>query len=108
MPEPAKPSPAEGIKLASNYLRGDIAKELVDGDDFFGKSSQGLLKFHGTYQQDDRDARTKREGQKSSKEFAFMVRVKIPGGKLTSEQLLAQLDMCDELGNETLRITTRQ
>lgn len=108
MPEPNKPSAVEGVKLASNYLRGDLAKELVDGNDFFGKGSQNLLKFHGTYQQDDREARTKRDGQKSAKEFIFMVRVKIPGGKLTGDQLLAQLDMCDELGNETLRITTRQ
>ncbi len=42
------------------------------------------------------------------KEYSFMVRTKIPGGKLTSAQLLAELDLCDELGNSTLRITTRQ
>jgi sulfite reductase (ferredoxin) len=108
MSDDQKPSAAETIKLNSNYLRGDIAKELVDGNPFFGKPSVALLKFHGTYQQDDREARTRREGQKSAKEFIFMVRVKLPGGKLTSKQLLAQLDMCDELGNETLRITTRQ
>jgi sulfite reductase (ferredoxin) len=108
MSEEPKLSPVENIKATSNYLRGSIAQELREETDSFAKSTTQLLKFHGTYQQDDREARTKREGQKSSKEFIFMVRVKLPGGKLTSDQLLAQLAMCDELGNETLRITTRQ
>ncbi|HYO24934.1 MAG TPA: NADPH-dependent assimilatory sulfite reductase hemoprotein subunit [Lacipirellulaceae bacterium] len=97
-----KLSPVEGVKLASNYLRGDIAQELVDGSDHFGKDSINLLKHHGTYQQDDRDDR------KGGKTFSFMVRSAIPGGKLSSEQLLAELDLCDEVGNATLRITTRQ
>src|SRR5579885_3701447 len=107
-PDDQKPSAAEAVKLASNYLRGDIAKELIDENPFFSKPSTQLLKFHGTYQQDNREARTKREGQKSAKEIIFMVRVKLPGGKLNSQQLLAQLDMCDELSSGTLRITTRQ
>jgi sulfite reductase (ferredoxin) len=97
-----KLSPVEGVKLNSNYLRGDIAAELVDGNDHFGKDSINLLKHHGTYQQDDRDDR------KGGKSFSFMVRSAIPGGKLTSDQLLAEIDLCDEVGNTTLRITTRQ
>ncbi len=97
-----KLSPVEGVKLASNYLRGTIAEELVDGNDHFGKDSINLLKHHGTYQQDDRDDR------KGGKTFSFMVRSAIPGGKLTSDQFLAELDLCDEVGNTTLRITTRQ
>jgi sulfite reductase (ferredoxin) len=102
-PTPAeKLSPVEGVKAASNYLRGDIADELVDGNDHFGKDSINLLKHHGTYQQDNRDDR------KGGKSFSFMVRSAIPGGKLSSEQLLAELDLCDEIGNTTLRITTRQ
>ncbi len=52
-----KLSPVEIIKSHSNYLRGDIAHEMVDGNDHFGKDSTQLLKHHGTYQQDDRDAR---------------------------------------------------
>ena len=104
----AKPSAAEGVKLASNYLAGDIAKELVDGQSMFGKGSTVLLKHHGTYQQDDREARTVREGQKSAREYSFMVRCRIPGGKLTRDQFLAQLDFGDQLANETVRITTRQ
>jgi len=107
-----KLSPVEGVKAESNYLRGDIRKELVDGQDFFGKGSIQLLKHHGTYQQDDRDARAagrKDAGAgKSAKAFSFMVRTKVPGGKLTSEQLLGELDLCDEVGNTTLRITSRQ
>jgi sulfite reductase (ferredoxin) len=103
--EPAaeKLSPVEGVKANSNYLRGDIAQELVDGLDHFGKDSINLLKHHGTYQQDDRDDRSK-----DGKKYMFMVRTAIPGGKLTSDQLLAELDLCDEVGNATLRITTRQ
>ena len=111
MSEPGKPSPAEGIKEQSQYLLGEIAAELHDANDHFGKTSESLLKFHGTYQQDDRDERGSggldAEGKKK-KSYIFMVRSKIPGGKLTSEQLLAELDLCEEVGNTTLRITSRQ
>ncbi len=108
--ENEKPSPVERIKEASNYLRGSIAEELVDGRDLFGKESIQLLKHHGTYQQDDRDARGKKAGSsgKSAKQYIFMVRTKIPGGRLTSDQLSAELDLSDEVANGTLRITTRQ
>lgn len=111
MSEPQKLSAVEGIKARSNYLRGDIAAEIVDGNAFFGKESIQLLKHHGTYQQDNRDERAEKRAAgagKSEKAYSFMVRTRIPGGKLTSEQLLAELDICDELGNTTLRITTRQ
>ena len=108
-----KPSAVEKVKAESNYLRGDIAQELRDGNDFFSKGSTQLLKHHGTYQQDDRDNRGAagaagdKKG-KSSKSIIFMVRTKIPGGKLSADQLLAELDLADEVGNTTLRITTRQ
>ena len=98
-----KPSAVETIKLDSNYLRGPIPEEINDGTDRFGKASIQLLKHHGTYQQDDRDVRGK-----NGKAFSFMVRTAIPGGRLSSSQLLAELDLCDEIGNTTLRITTRQ
>jgi sulfite reductase (ferredoxin) len=111
MSEPGKPSPVEGIKEQSHFLRGEMGAELRDSLDHFGKSSESLLKFHGTYQQDDRDERgaggLDAEGKKK-KSYIFMVRSKIPGGKLTSEQLLAELDLCDEVANTTLRITSRQ
>lgn len=107
-PVDGKPSPVEGFKVQSNYLRGTISQELVDGNDHFSKGSVQLLKNHGTYQQDDRDSRSKVAGKKSERAISFMVRTRVPGGKLTSDQLLAELDLCDELGNTTLRVTTRQ
>ena len=106
--ETSKPSAVEGFKTASDYLRGDIAKELVDGAPGFGKGSVQLLKNHGTYQQDDREQRKSREGAKSVREISFMIRTCVPGGKLTAAQLLSALDMGDELGNGTIRLTTRQ
>ncbi|MDX1943965.1 MAG: NADPH-dependent assimilatory sulfite reductase hemoprotein subunit [Pirellulaceae bacterium] len=109
--QPAKPSPVEGVKDQSRFLRGDLLPELYDGNDHFGKNSEVLLKFHGTYQQDNRDERGAAavgEDGKKSKSFIFMVRTKIPGGKLTSRQLLDELDLADEVGNTTLRITSRQ
>jgi len=104
----AKPSAVEVAKTASNYLRGDIAKELADGAPGFGKGSVQLLKNHGTYQQDDREARKSVDGKKSERQISFMIRTCVPGGKLTAEQLLAAIDMGDELGNGTIRLTTRQ
>jgi sulfite reductase (ferredoxin) len=98
-----KLSPVEHIKQESNYLRGPIAEELVDGTDHFGKESIQLLKHHGMYQQDNRDDR-----KKDGKSYSFMVRTAIPGGIISSAQLLAEMDLCDEVGNTTLRITTRQ
>ncbi len=106
--DPNKPSDVEHIKEASQQLRGHIPEELVDGNDHFGKESIQLLKHHGTYQQDNRDARARGGGAKSKRDYMFMVRSKIPGGKLTSDQLLAQLDLADDVGNSTLRVTSRQ
>jgi sulfite reductase (ferredoxin) len=103
-----KLSAAETVKLKSNYLRGTIAQELHEPTDKFNKDNSALLKFHGTYQQDDREQRVKQEGGKSLRQYIFMVRSAIPGGKMTSDQLLAELAICDELGNGTLRITSRQ
>src|SRR4029079_18550504 len=105
---PEKLSPVEIAQAASNYLRDTIAEELRDGNDFVSKSSTQLLKHHGTYQQDDRGRRAEArvEGRARAKFYSFMVRTAIPGGRLTSDQLLAELDLCDELGNTTLRITT--
>jgi sulfite reductase (ferredoxin) len=111
--EPAmsdKVSPAEKLKAESHYLRGQILADLADGADHVSKGSTALLKHHGTYQQDDRERRAEArvDGPAKAKFFSFMVRTAIPGGRLTSDQLLAELDLCDEVGNTTLRITTRQ
>ena len=112
MAEERKVSPVELVKEKSNYLRLPIETELGEGPDHFSKDAETLLKFHGTYQQDDRDVRetARREGigGKDDRKFIFMVRTKIPGGKLTSQQFLAELDLCEEVGNTTLRCTSRQ
>jgi sulfite reductase (ferredoxin) len=105
-----KLSGPEKLKLESQYLRGQILADLADGADHVSKGSAALLKHHGTYQQDDRERRAEArvDGPSKAKFFSFMVRTAVPGGKLTSDQLLAELDLCDEIGNTTLRITTRQ
>ncbi len=110
MADEKKLSAVEDIKSESRFLRGSIAEDLANtDDDQFAKPNTQLLKFHGTYQQDDRDGRVKGGGEgKSSKAFSMMTRTRIPGGKLTAEQLIAHLDLCDELGNSTLKCTTRQ
>ena len=102
-----KLSAVEGFKTASNYLRGPIAEELVDGNaDFTGEAMQ-LLKHHGTYMQDDRDRRkeAKAAGVPKGKYFSMMIRSVIPGGRLNSEQMLRQLNLCDKIGNGTIRLT---
>lgn len=106
----AQLSAVEKAKLTSNYLRGRLAEELANQEDSFSNEASLILKHHGAYQQDDRDLRGKRgpDGQKLEKRYFLMVRTKVPGGKLSSAQLLAELDLCDELGNGTLRITNRQ
>lgn len=98
-----KLSKVEGIKVGSNYLRGTIADELAGQTASFTGENVQLLKFHGTYQQDHRDHRGG-----GNKDYIFMVRSRIPGGKLTARQFLAELDLCEKYGNGTLRITDRQ
>ena len=114
-PEPtvsdqAELSGIERIKAASDYLRGSVAIESTNGSDSFQPDTVQLLKHHGMYQQGDRDLREARhsDATKPPKAYSMMVRSKIPGGKLTSRQLVSHLDLCDELADGTLRITTRQ
>lgn len=103
-----KLSAVEGIKESSQYLRGALPQELSEATDHFASESTQLLKFHGTYQQDDRDLRAQRSKSGQGKAYSMMVRCRIPGGRITAQQLLTQLDLCDALGNSTLKITTRQ
>ncbi len=98
-----KPSKVEITKEQSNYLRGTILEDLANDQPFIGEENGNLLKFHGSYQQDNRDLRAG-----GNKAFGFMIRSRIPGGHLTAPQMLAHLDLCDELGNRCLRITDRQ
>ena len=104
----AKPSAVEGFKQESHFLRGTIPEALLDENAFFDKVSVQLIKYHGSYQQDNRDERKAAREDGRGKAYSMMVRNKIPGGKFTSDQLLAELDLCDEVGDATLRITTRQ
>lgn len=93
---------AEQAKLNGNHLRGTIAAELQNTEQAFSKPATGVLKFHGIYQQDDRDLR-----KAGVKQYTAMVRVGVPGGVLQPEQYLA-LDELADLGDGSLRITTRQ
>jgi sulfite reductase (ferredoxin) len=103
MADAGKLSKVEGIKVESRYLRGSIASELANSEPCVSDASMQLLKFHGTYQQDDRDQRGG-----ADKAYSFMVRSRIPGGKVTAAQFLAELDLCEQYGNGSLRITDRQ
>ncbi|WP_373653504.1 NADPH-dependent assimilatory sulfite reductase hemoprotein subunit [Schlesneria sp. DSM 10557] len=109
MSEPVKRSHIEEIKEGSRQLRGTLAEELLH-DREFGKDSEQVMKNHGIYQQDDRDSRKAKnpDGTAKGKQYIFMVRTRIPGGKVSAQQFLDHLDICDELGNGTLRVTTRQ
>ena len=107
------PSPIEKIKAQSNYLRGRIAEELSQPTDHFTAETAHLLKHHGMYQQDDRDHRVLLgdlgdPAAKKRRAYQFMVRTGLPGGRLTSQQLLAHIELADKYGNGTLRITSRQ
>ena len=103
-----KPSQVEHIKDASQGLRIPIEKDLASDENSVSRATFELLKFHGTYQQDDRDLRTERRRQSLDKAYSFMIRNRIPGGRLTAAQFLAELDLADTFGNGTIRLTTRQ
>jgi sulfite reductase (ferredoxin) len=107
-PAPAKQSAVEGIKEASRQLRGTIAEELTQGIDHFNDQNKQLLKFHGSYQQEDRDARKSRRKEGVGKYYMFMVRCKIPGGRLTADQYLTVDRLAGDFANGTIRFTTRQ
>lgn len=92
----------EIVKAESAGLKGGLAEELVNGDDHFTDAGKLLLKFHGIYEQHDREIRGKQ------KDYSFMIRTKIPGGQLTAEQYLTHDRLATEYANDTLRITTRQ
>ncbi len=101
-------SKVERIKIESDYLRGQIAEELEQGGSHFAQDDVQLLKFHGTYQQENRDVRQERKASGNEKEYSFMIRSRIPGGTLTAEQYLAEDTLAGQYANGTLRITTRQ
>ncbi|MCR8660014.1 assimilatory sulfite reductase (NADPH) hemoprotein subunit [Paenibacillus endoradicis] len=103
------PSDVEDLKVESKYLRGSLSEQLqnrVTGG--LTELDNRLLKFHGSYMQDDRDLRNEREKQKLEPAFQFMLRVVTPGGVATPEQWLVMDELAQKYGNHTMRVTTRQ
>ncbi|MEM9028322.1 MAG: NADPH-dependent assimilatory sulfite reductase hemoprotein subunit [Pseudomonadota bacterium] len=99
----------EHIKEQSRQLRGTIAAGLADvSTGAISEDDTQLVKFHGTYMQDDRDLRPERTKKKLEKAFSFMIRVRVPGGLATAEQWVAMDDIASTYANGTLRLTTRQ
>lgn len=105
---PGGGSKSEQLKVASNFLHGTIAESLAEGGTRFSEDDLQLLKFHGSYQQDDRDLRPARKAAGLDKAYSFMVRSRIPGGALTSEQFEVLDDIAQRYGNGSVRLTTRQ
>jgi sulfite reductase (NADPH) hemoprotein beta-component len=104
-----KLSANEYIKIDSNYLRGTIAEGLADlSTGSMCEDDQQLLKFHGTYQQDDRDLRANRRKHKLEKAYSFMIRIRVPGGVATPQQWLETDRLATEFANGTIKLTTRQ
>ncbi|MES2475385.1 MAG: NADPH-dependent assimilatory sulfite reductase hemoprotein subunit [Verrucomicrobiota bacterium] len=104
-----KLSANEYIKIDSNYLRGTIAEGLADlSTGSMVEDDQQLLKFHGTYQQDDRDLRAGRRKHKLEKAYSFMIRIRVPGGVATPQQWLETDRLATQFANGTIKLTTRQ
>jgi sulfite reductase (ferredoxin) len=97
----------EAVKLASNGLRGSIPEELATPIDHFSEESIALLKFHGVYEQDDRDARKSARETGAGRDYSCMIRTKCPGGFLPADLYLAIDRLTDLFGNGTVRVTTR-
>ena len=105
----AEQSPVERIKRESRLLRGTLVESLTDPlTGAIREDDTALIKFHGSYQQDDRDIREERRHQKLEPAYSFMIRTRLPGGVCTPRQWLALDEIAGRYGNGTLRITTRQ
>ncbi len=99
----------EGIKAASNLLRGGIVRDLADTTTgAISEDSSQLTKFHGLYLQDDRDVRNALKKAGKEKAFSFMLRVRLPGGRCTPAQWLVLDRLAEQVAAPSLRLTTRQ
>ncbi|MBM2659250.1 NADPH-dependent assimilatory sulfite reductase hemoprotein subunit [Staphylococcus pseudoxylosus] len=99
----------ERIKTDSDYLRGSIVEGLADRvTGAIAEEDTKLLKFHGSYMQDDRDIRDERRKQKLEPAYSFMIRVRAPGGASTADQWIAMDDIANTYANNTIKLTTRQ
>ncbi|KAL8824844.1 MAG: hypothetical protein Q9191_004788 [Dirinaria sp. TL-2023a] len=109
LPEEPAPITNEDIKIQSNFLRGTIAEGLQDTTTgAIAASDQQLTKFHGTYQQDDRDLRDERKAQGLEPAYIFMIRCRLNGGVATPSQWLQMDSISSSYGNGTMKMTTRQ
>lgn len=103
------PSDVEGIKERSNYLRGTLKESMLDQiSSGISDDDNRLMKFHGSYLQDDRDLRNERQKQKLEPAYQFMLRVRTPGGVATPKQWIVLDELAQKYGNGTLKLTTRQ
>jgi sulfite reductase (NADPH) hemoprotein beta-component len=103
------PNLNEGVKLASNHLRGTVVEDLLDvSTGTISERNGQLTKFHGLYMQDDRDLRNELKQAGKEKAFAFMLRLRLPGGRVTSQQWLVLDQVAGEIASPSLRLTTRQ
>jgi sulfite reductase (NADPH) hemoprotein beta-component len=104
-----KLTPVERIKTASDGLRGSLAASLKDElTGAIREDDQTLIKFHGMYQQDDRDRREERSEKKLEWLYSFMIRLRLPGGFMTAEQWLGMHHIAGEHSTGVIKITTRQ
>ena len=101
-------SVVEAVKRASNYLRGNLDSDLTNELPNVTNESEQLLKFHGIYAQDNRDVRRERTLAGQAVDHIFMIRVVVPGGRLSSEQWLALDDISSSIADGSIRLTTRQ
>jgi sulfite reductase (NADPH) hemoprotein beta-component len=109
MSEQKKLSPVEKIKTASDGLRGTLAESLLDNiTGAIREDDQSLVKFHGMYQQDDRDRREERSAKKLEWLYSYMIRLRLPGGLLSPEQWIGLHHIAGEHSTGTIKITTRQ
>jgi len=102
-------SPIERIKETSKNLRGTIIKSL--DDEITGairEDDQAVIKFHGMYQQDDRDRREERAAKKLDRLYSYMIRLRLPGGFMTAKNWLAVNHIAGENSTGVIKITTRQ
>jgi sulfite reductase (NADPH) hemoprotein beta-component len=109
MSEQINLSPIEKIKKESDGLRGTIKQSLQnDITGAISEDDQAVIKFHGMYQQDDRDRREERAEKKLERLYTFMIRLRLPGGFLTPQQWIAMHHIAGENSTGVIKITTRQ
>ena len=109
MSQKNKLSPVERIKMSSDGLRGSLKESLADGiTGALREDDQSLIKFHGMYQQDDRDRREERSSKKLEWLYSYMIRLRLPGGLLTPEQWIGLHHIAGQHSTGVIKITTRQ